>query len=157
MSRRYKGRTDDRQIAWRTVVSAVGSRRKKETVEDCLVLSIKELLDQGMIQQGSLRTGSWCWTDVDTFQFHGRIWYEADLRNHEKASLRLQYQVDGVSMDYYVLLTFTEPPYGGRRWWFRCPVNNIRATKLYLPPGAPRFASRQAHSLTYSSLWRPRP
>jgi hypothetical protein len=52
------------------------------------------------------------------------------------------------------------PHYGGRRWWFICPVKKIRAAKLHLPPGATQFASRNAHNLTYRSSresgWRKR-
>lgn len=39
-------------------------------------------------------TGSRYWTGLDTFQFNGTVWYEADFRNHENASLRLQYEAD---------------------------------------------------------------
>ena len=115
------------------------------------MLSIKELFDKDEIEQGSLRTGSWCWTVGDPFRFHGTICYEADLRSPENASLRLQYEVDGVPMDYRVFVACTEQGFGGRRWWFRCPLNNIHVTKIYLPPGARRFASRQAYGLTYRS------
>jgi hypothetical protein len=51
------------------------------------------------------------------------------------------------------------PHYGGRRWWFICPIKKIRVAKLYLPPGATQFASRKAHDLTYRSVqesgWTP--
>ena len=44
-------------------------------------------------------------------------------------------------MDYRVRLVTTEPTYGGRRWWFLCPLARQdggpprRVAKLYLPPG----------------------
>ena len=52
---------------------------------------------------------------------------------------------------YTVTLVSTVPHYGGRRWWFICPIKKIRVAKLYLPPGATTFASRQAYGLTYRS------
>jgi hypothetical protein len=144
----------DRPYAWRTVVRALKSGAKQTTVEDCLVLSVKELFDRGLIERGAFRTGSWRWADSNIFQVDGMIRYEADLRNHERASLRLQYEVDRVATDYSVSLASEEQGLLGRRWWFRCPVNDARVTKLYLPPGARRFASRQAHELIYGSRRR---
>jgi hypothetical protein len=148
MPKSYVGRA----YAWRTVVRALKSRAKN--VEECLELSLKELFDMGLIEHGAFRTGSWRWADQNIFQFGGTIRYEADLRNHETASLRLQYEVDGVEIDYCVLLSSEEQGLLGRRWWFRCPVNDVRVTKLYCPPGARRFASRQAHELIYRSRRR---
>jgi hypothetical protein len=141
----------DRPYAWRTVVRGLKSMAKKTTVEECLVLSLKELFDRGLIEQGAFHTGSWRWADAGIFQFDGTVRYGADLRNHERASLLLQYEVDGVEMDYRVLLSSEEQGFLSRRWWFRCPVNDVRVTKLYLPPGVWRFASRQAHELIYRS------
>src|SRR5262245_9080532 len=34
--------------------------------------------------------------------------------------------------------------FGGRQWFFLCPVTNRRATVLWKPPGATRFCSRKA-------------
>jgi hypothetical protein len=118
-------------------------------VEDCLALSIIELFDRGLIEQGSHNAGSWRYTDLNTFQFDGSIQYEADLRNEENAWLRLMYEADGLMTDHCVLLATIGVHYGGRRWYFRCPLNDIRVTRLYLPPGARRFASREAHELIH--------
>jgi hypothetical protein len=151
MPRRYL----DRPYAWRTVVRALRSKERRTTVYECLVLSLKELFDRGLIERGAFSTGSWRWADSNHFQVDGTIRYEADLRSHEKASLRLKYEVDRVAVDYDVSLASEEQGLLGRRWWFRCPVNGVRVTKLYLPPGAIRFASRQAHELTYTSRQGP--
>jgi hypothetical protein len=118
-------------------------------VEDCLALSIKELFDRGLIEKGSRHAGSWRYTDLNTFQFEGSIRYEADLRDEENAWLRLRYGADGLMTDHWILLATIGVSYGGRRWYFRCPLNDIRVTKLYLPPGARRFASREAHELIH--------
>jgi hypothetical protein len=52
------------------------------------------------------------------------------------ATLWLRYVADGKPMYYTVTLVSTVPHYGGRRWWFICPIKKIRVAKLYLPPGA---------------------
>ena len=45
--------------------------------------------------------------------------------------------------DYRVWLEAWPCHYGGRRWWWICPVSGRRATKLLLPPGATVFAHRR--------------
>jgi hypothetical protein len=60
-------------------------------------------------------------------------------------------------MDYRVRLVTTQPTYGGRRWWFLCPLVRKdggpprRVAKLYLLPGGKYFGSREAYGLTYTS------
>ena len=38
--------------------------------------------------------------------------------------------------------------FGGRQWYARCPILGRRASVLWMPPGATRFASRQAWGRT---------
>ena len=67
----------------------------------------------------------------------------------EAVWLRLTYTASGNPMDYRVGLVTTQPTYGGRRWWFLCPlVRNDggpprRVAKLYLPPGGAYYLSMQ--------------
>jgi hypothetical protein len=49
-----------------------------------------------------------------------------------------------------IQLTWTEPTYGGRRWWFVCQKTGRRTTKLFLPNGGWHFWSRQAYRLGYA-------
>src|SRR5205823_10573823 len=56
-----------------------------------------------------------------------------------------------------VRLETTPTQFGGRRWWFTCPlvVRGVpccrRVGKLYLPPGARYFGCRKCHDLSYRS------
>ena len=50
-----------------------------------------------------------------------------------------------------IRLCYTEPNYGGKRWWMICPYRHVRCGKLYLPGGGDRFASRKAWRLAYHS------
>jgi hypothetical protein len=56
-----------------------------------------------------------------------------------------------------IRLEATLTQFGGRRWWFVCPLIvrdiacNRRAGKLYLPPGAKYFGCRKCYDLTYRS------
>ena len=56
-----------------------------------------------------------------------------------------------------VRLQETRPTFGGKRWWFTCPLTvngvacNRRVGKLYLPPGTRYFGCRHCYDLTYWS------
>ena len=89
----------DRPYIWRTVLAATKAQGKYG-VEECLVLSIKELFDKGLLANHSFHVGSWRWVDANISHFNGTVRYEGDLRDHEKASLRLRYDIDGLPIDY---------------------------------------------------------
>ena len=79
------------------------------------------------------------------------------MRAPNAATLRLIYTVNDEPMDYVIRLTWTVPRFGGRRWWFLCPLQRKdggpprRAAKLHLPAGGRYFGSRETYGLTYSS------
>src|SRR5262249_30580411 len=56
-----------------------------------------------------------------------------------------------------VRLQATPTQFGGRRWWFTCPLRAKgvacyrRAGKLYLPPEGKFYGCRKCHGLTYRS------
>jgi hypothetical protein len=132
-------------------------RGRKTTVEDGLILSIKDLAAIGALNPG-------CPKGTLRWRFGGTtiavIEYSSSLCSDGTGTLWLRYTADGERMYYTVTLVSTMPHYGGRRWWFICPIKKIRVAKLYLPPDATQFASRQAHGLTYRSCqqsgWRKR-
>ena len=85
----------------------------------------------------------------------GSISYEANMSDRYDPKLILIYtrgtgdKKENVRQE--VRLTFTEPHFGGKRWWLICPYRHIRCGKLYLPGGGDRFASRKAWRLGYNS------
>lgn len=85
----------------------------------------------------------------------GSISYEADMRDPEAAELRLSYtrgpESARESVRQVIRLTYTEPHFGGRRWWMICPYRHNRVGKLYMPNGGDRFAGRVAWRLGYQS------
>jgi hypothetical protein len=46
-------------------------------------------------------------------------------------------------LDQWIGLIACPRHYGGKQWYFICPVTNRRASVLWKPPGATRFRSRQ--------------
>ena len=129
---------------------------KKAAVEDGLTLSISDLVRKKALVPGSRTYGTWMWS-YSGREPHARIGYTADLSNPNGGTMQLTYTTNGAPMDYVVQLVSTVPTYGGRRWWFLCPLARPdggpprRVTKLHLPPGARYFGSRQAYRLTYES------
>ena len=85
----------------------------------------------------------------------GWIRYSANMEDPHNSILRLSYSRgsgdDREDVQQEIRLVFTEPHFGGRRWWMICPYQRIRVGKLYLPNGGDRFASRKAWRLGYNS------
>ncbi len=88
-------------------------------------------------------------------QAAGTISYVANMEDECDSYLRLQYwrgsAEDRQHVEQNVRLVFTEPNFGGRRWWMICPSKGIRVAKLYMPNGGDCFASRKAWRLAYHS------
>jgi hypothetical protein len=129
---------------------------KKDVVDHCVALSIKELIRARALvpdsyKRGTLVGGYGASESCVSFE------YESELRLDGTGSLFLRYIGAGRRFCHWVSLRSTAPHFGGRRWWFVCPLKGIRAAKLYLPAGATNFASRKAYDLTYRSCqssWR---
>lgn len=121
---------------------------KKTTVEDCLKLSVADLVRIGALDPG-WREGSLSWRRGE--EHVATIEYSTSISPDGEGTLWLKYSANGELQHYTVTLLSTLPHYGGRRWWFICPVKKIRVSDLLLPPGASQFASRQAYNLTYRS------
>lgn len=133
-----------------------GRYATQPTVEDGLKLDLGRLIRRGWVVPGGWNFGILTWTTVPDKEHVASIGYEADLRDRAGAWLRLHYTMtdsDGskLARDYRVWLATTRPHFGGVRWWFVCPLTGTRAAKLYLPPGADRFASRRAYRMSYES------
>jgi hypothetical protein len=123
---------------------------RKSTVEESVVLAMREF--RGRLQAHAAGTLTWAWTggaqssvgwfvsldDVPTLTVHYR------KRDSEEVRIPIRLQT-------------TPTQFGGRRWWFTCPLIvggvacNRRVGKLYLPPGARYFGCRTCHRLTYRS------
>jgi hypothetical protein len=124
---------------------------KRDIVEDCLILSITDLFREKLLVDGSLSRGEWRWRRGDRYQADAALRIDADLLDQLHATIRLRYFAHGELIDTWIWLTTTSPRFGGRRWWFKCPITNRRVANLYLPPGERRFGGREAYGLSYRS------
>ena len=138
------------------------SHTRATTVEESLVLSLKPLRT-GLNAVADGRAARW----RGTLQWSARGAVTATSayvieRSSSRPIVRLVYTLtrrDGerIAHDDPVRVVATQPHYGGRRWWWICPLgaNGIpchrRVGKLYLTPGGRSFGCRHCHRLTSTS------
>jgi hypothetical protein len=63
----------------------------------------------------------------------------ADMSGEHEGWLRIQLG----KLDQRIILVARPRHFGGRQWYFMCPVMNRPVSVLWKPPGAVRFCSRQ--------------
>jgi hypothetical protein len=120
--------------------------------EDCLSLSVSKLRDLIRGGPGSFVRWAWWWGDRCVL----RACFDL-VGSSDKLGVRLRYTLGDDELDYIIPLTSTRPNFGGRRWWFVCPLVirgrdcGRRVGKLYLPLGARYFGCRTCYNLTYRS------
>jgi hypothetical protein len=133
-------------------------RGKRMTVEDGWTLSAAKLMRDGMIRPGRHWRGQLTWRNTETGEEVSTIGFESvTSADSGTAWLRYTRSRTGEKAVLEVALTTTPLPWGGRRWWFTCPLIiggrecRRRLVKLYLPPGAKYFGCRHCYGLTYTS------
>lgn len=122
---------------------------KKPTNQNYWRFSMVALKQHGVIDNNVKSSGEWAWWRDG----HKRnsVGYEVDTSG-TMAWIRVQYQnkQTGVAYDYKIYLTSTVPNYGGKRWWFVCPIQGCgkRVSVLYM---GRIFACRHCCNLAYST------
>jgi hypothetical protein len=136
---------------------------KKDTVEDCISLSIIKLRQWDYLC--GFRAGSIQWKNsVGEVTSSIGIAVSVSREEYGQDYVRLSYsQADRFTrekrndLDYNIELVSTPCHFGGLRYWFVCPlVRNgthcgRRVGKLYLPGGQSYFGCRHCYDLTYKS------
>ena len=109
------------------------------------------MLRTGRAREGALIRGSLNWSRGD--EHAASIDYLAAMHEPDNARLTLTYTrgsgQDREQVRQSIMLCYTVPNFGGKRWWMICPYRNHLVGKLYFPPGGDRFASREAWRLGY--------
>jgi len=127
------------------------------TVEDCLAL------DMWVLKRTICQRTDWKvyqWPDASR-SVVPEIAYRVVLDAGSRSSLVLRYTVSNnglqSSVEYQIQTTTTPCRFGGRRYWFACPLVRKgvpclkRARKLFLPPGGRFFGCRRCYNLTHRS------
>ncbi len=132
-----------------------GQRDGRPLANEALTIDFAWMIRKGLAAPGKSITGSLNWTCRG--EPSGNIGYECDMRVDDAAILTLRFDTtrrwsgDKKSHVQTVLLTFTRPNFGGKRWWMQCPFTAERVGKLYCPAGAEKFGSRKAYGIGYYS------
>ena len=130
-----------------------GSHYTKTAVEDCHKLPMK-IIHSPMLKGRRWGTVTWSRGGEPI----GNISYRV-IGDEEPELLRLIYTItkhrtgEKKDFDYPVRLATTSLPWGGYRYWFRCPNFRCgrRVSVLYLPPHGEIFACRHCYGLSYRS------
>lgn len=113
--------------------------RERVCLQDGLRLDLNRLLRNGFIKPGAnigIRGITW------THSYWGEIasgMIRADMSGQNEGWLRVQLG----NSDQTIILIARHRHFGGKQWYFMCPVRNRPASVLWKPPGATRFCSRQ--------------
>jgi hypothetical protein len=117
----------------------VPRHRQRICLQDGLKLDLNRLIRQGAVRPGfSTEPYLIQWTrsgEVIAF-----VLITANLCDPATSWLRIQ----APTVDQQIILISCPRHYGGRQWYFVCPVTHRRASVLWMPPGAKEFRSRQA-------------
>jgi hypothetical protein len=123
-------------------VKLMGTKTPQKTrphIEDAQVFSVSALLRAQRSGRHSLHLD----ISPPATSWLAQFWLRLGDKTGE-VDLTYEVQINGIweVLDDTIQLEATCPSYGGRRWWFRCPVTGRRAAKLYLFPEQRRFCHR---------------
>jgi hypothetical protein len=114
--------------------------RQRVCLEAGLKLDLNRLIRQGAMRPG-VRSGPFhiSWTNNYTGEVVASGLITGNMEGRYQGWFRIQLS----SLDQWIDLTPQPRHFGGRQWYFECPVTHRRCSVLWMPPGANRFCSRQ--------------
>jgi hypothetical protein len=117
----------------------MGKSRQRVCLQDGLKLDLNRLARNGFVRRGAnigIRGIQWThsyWGEIAS----GSI--SADMSGRDEGWFRIQLG----SLDHWITLVPQNRHFGGRQWYFMCPIRNLPVSVLWKPSGATRFCSRQ--------------
>lgn len=133
----------------------------KLQVEKCREISIFKLKEWGYLENEWNQHGGIKWTDERGDE--NKISFYIDLCDKNGMYIELNYKTKGywekewTDIKYKIPIVTTPCNYGGKRYWFICPIHNNgkycgkRVAKLYKGGNCNYFACRHCYDLTYQS------
>jgi hypothetical protein len=128
--------------------------RKRVQLEDGLKLDLNRLVRQGLMLScpvvGAVTFGP---RGASGAAYKGLFVLILSTENHGSLTLRLG------ALTQKIALVGEPRHFGGRQWYFVCPILRRRASVLWMPPGASCFASRQTWGpeVAYASQFKTAP
>ena len=113
--------------------------RQRVCLQDGLSLNLNRLIRRGVVRPG-FSTGPYVIQRIRSGEVIGFALITANLCDPATSWLRIQ----APSIDQQITLVSCPRHFGGRQWYFVCPITHRRASVLWMPPGAKEFCSRQA-------------
>lgn len=113
--------------------------RQRVPLESGLKISLPEMMKKGWIVPGRDCAGRMRWTYAGTDEEVGAICYTAGFQTDIEGWLRIRAD----QLDQTISLVSQPRHFGGRQWYFRCPLQWRTVSVLWLPPGGRKFACRQ--------------
>ena len=147
-------------------VSGRGVQIRKIRVDEVRSMDILDLQRKKVFSRGSGVTWTSSWSRNG--EVVASISYRVESREDGPSGLRFMYTItsndSGEKKDYnYIIpVVSTSCNYGGKRWWYICPliVNGRsclrRCRIVYMPSGSEYFGCRECYQLTYESRQRHR-
>jgi hypothetical protein len=115
-------------------------RRHRVCLQDGLKLDLNHLARKGFIRFGAdIGPRGISWSNSHRREIASGV-IAADMTDPSHAWFRIAVG----RFAQQITLVSRPRHYGGRQWFFLCPVTGGLATVLWKPPGASRFCSRQA-------------
>jgi len=130
----------------------------RRTVEQCKSISTKFFKDKGYLCSNEERSchGSIFWSHNGRSIGFGVSTFKGNEYINLKYTITDKSTNQKTEIDYNAKLTWTPCNFGGRRWWFICPlvvngqICSRRVGVLYLASGK-YFGCRHCYNLTYES------
>jgi len=132
-------------------MGGIGSGARRSTrvgdIEDALALDIRVLRQLGVARPGECVIDTICWSTGDPERPTARL--RIDLSDETLCTMTIAANMPDDAITQRIVIKVMPSGFGGARYYFLCPVTGERCEVLYYAEG--RFASRQAHRLTYAS------
>lgn len=116
------------------------------TVERALFIDMRVLRRLGVVRPGECMIDTLCWSNAGLRVAEGRV--RVDLSDIDGATMAITAQTPYGTIKQRVAIEAIPCRFGGHRFYFLCPDAGHRCEVLYLVHD--RFASRQAHGLSYA-------
>jgi hypothetical protein len=117
----------------------VPRQRQRACLQNGLKLDLNRLIRQGAVRPGFI-SEPYVMQWTRSGELIGLAVITGNLCDPATSWLRIQ----APTVDQQITLISCPRHFGGRQWYFVCPVTNKRASVLWKPPGAKEFCSRQA-------------
>ncbi len=115
--------------------------RSRVCLEDGLKLDLNRLIQLRLIRPGYMTMSKFIrWSYAYTGEEIASGFISAGMENAEDGWLRLQIG----KLEQSIELRAEPRHFGGRQWYFICPVSRRKVSVLWYLPGARHFASRHA-------------